>query len=51
MTSGIGLNNVNERLRVLYGSDDRLSLSGEPGKGARARVMIPLAVTPRRMAS
>jgi two-component system LytT family sensor kinase len=51
MTSGIGLHNVHERLRVLYGSDDRLSLSGEPGKGALARVMIPLALTPRRMAS
>jgi two-component system, LytTR family, sensor kinase len=51
MTSGIGLHNVHERLRVLYGSDDRLSLSGEPGKGALARVVIPLAVTPRRMAS
>jgi two-component system LytT family sensor kinase len=50
-TSGIGLHNVNERLRVLYGAEDRLSLSGEPGKGARARVTIPLAVTPRRMAS
>jgi two-component system, LytTR family, sensor kinase len=51
LTSGIGLSNVKERLRVLYGEDDRLSLSGEPGKGALARVVIPLSVTPRRMAS
>lgn len=51
MTSGIGLSNVNERLRVLYGDHDRLSLTGAPGKGARARVVIPLTVTPRRMAS
>jgi two-component system LytT family sensor kinase len=50
-TSGIGLSNVNERLRVLYGSGDRLSLSGDAGKGALARVVIPLSVTPRRMAS
>ena len=51
LTSGIGLSNVKERLRVLYGEDDRLSLSGEPGKGALARVVIPLSVAPRRMAS
>ena len=51
MNSGIGLNNVNERLRVLYGADHRLSLSGAPGKGALARVAIPLTAPPRRMAS
>jgi two-component system LytT family sensor kinase len=50
-SSGIGLSNVNERLRVLYGSDDRLSLTGDAGKGALARVVIPLGVTPQRMAS
>jgi two-component system, LytTR family, sensor kinase len=44
MTSGIGLSNVSERLRVL-------SLTGSPGKGALARLAIPLTVTPRRMAS
>jgi two-component system LytT family sensor kinase len=51
MTSGIGLNNVNERLRVLYGAEHRLSLSGAPGKGALARVVIPLVAPVRRMAS
>jgi len=51
MSSGIGLSNVNERLRVLYGDDNRLTLSGAPGTGALARVVIPPTVAPRRMAS
>ena len=34
MASGIGLANVRERLRVIYGDDDQLTLTGEPGKGA-----------------
>jgi two-component system LytT family sensor kinase len=42
MSSGIGLANVNERLRVLYGNAGRLTLTGSPGKGALARVEIPL---------
>ena len=42
MTSGIGLSNVNERLRVLYGTTGRLVLTGSPGRGACARVEIPL---------
>jgi len=41
LTSGIGLSNVNERLRVLYGTSGRLVLTGSPGKGACARVEIP----------
>ena len=51
MSNGIGLNNVKERLMVLYGDGDRFSLTGAPGHGARARVVIPLTVTARRMAS
>jgi len=42
LTSGIGLSNVNERLRVLYGATGRLVLTGSPGRGACARVEIPL---------
>lgn len=41
LSSGIGLSNVNERLRVLYGASGRLNLIGSPGKGAVARVEIP----------
>jgi len=49
MSSGIGLSNVHERLRVLYGATGRLSLSGSPGKGACAHVEIPLDVIVERI--
>ena len=49
MSSGIGLNNVNERLRVLYGATGRFSLVGAPGKGARARLEIPLVFAAERI--
>ncbi len=51
MSSGIGLSNVNERLRVLYGVMGRLTLTGSPGRGARARVEIPAVAAARQMAS
>jgi two-component system LytT family sensor kinase len=51
MSNGIGLSNVKERLMVLYGEADRFSLTGAPGQGALARVVIPLTANPRRMAS
>jgi two-component system LytT family sensor kinase len=44
LSSGIGLSNVNERMRVLYGAQGRFALVGSPGKGAVARVEIPLAL-------
>ncbi len=44
MSSGIGLTNVRERLRVIYGATGRVALTGEPGRGARARLEIPLLV-------
>lgn len=40
-SSGIGLRNAGERLRQLYGSDQRLVLSQRPEGGARATVEIP----------
>ena len=39
--SGIGISNVRERLRVLYGADFSLSIESEPGKGTSTRVEIP----------
>jgi sensor histidine kinase YesM len=36
MSSGIGLANVRERLRVIYGATYQLKLTSEPGKGRRA---------------
>ena len=48
LSSGIGLSNVNERLRVLYGATDRLVLTGSPGHGACARIEIPLDLVAQR---
>ena len=41
MSSGIGLSNVRERLRVIYGTTYQLKLSSEPGKGTLARIEVP----------
>lgn len=41
MSSGIGLANVRERLRVIYGAACQLKLASEPGKGTSARIEIP----------
>ena len=41
MASGIGLANVRERLRVIYGATSQLVLTSEPGKGTRVRLDIP----------
>ena len=38
---GIGLSNVNERLRTIYGASYRLKLTSAPGQGTCARVEIP----------
>src|SRR5687768_16505911 len=42
MSSGIGLSNVYERLRVIYGASGRLVLRGSPGKGAVAHLEMPI---------
>jgi two-component system LytT family sensor kinase len=44
MSSGIGLSNVHERLRVIYGATGKVALTGAPGKGACVRLEIPLFV-------
>ena len=41
MASGIGLANVRERLRVIYGAAYQLTLMSEPGKGTIARIEVP----------
>lgn len=38
---GIGLRNVNERLRVIYGSEFQMTLEHVPGDGTVARIRIP----------
>jgi signal transduction histidine kinase len=39
---GVGLGNVRERLRALYGESARLDLSGRPGGGTVATIEVPL---------
>jgi len=41
MASGIGLANVRERLRVIYGATYQLTLQSQPGAGTRARIEVP----------
>jgi two-component system LytT family sensor kinase len=38
---GIGLSNVHERLRVIYGEAYGLKLTSAPGRGTSARIEIP----------
>src|SRR5246500_5179506 len=38
---GIGLRNVRERLRVLYGTDFRLEIQSRPGEGTIIRIEVP----------
>ena len=45
--SGIGLKNVDERLRVIYGANYHLKLNSAPGEGTRARIEIPELALPR----
>jgi two-component system LytT family sensor kinase len=45
MSTGIGLANVRERLRVIYGATYQLRLTSEPGKGTLARIEVPELAT------
>jgi len=42
---GIGLSNVRERLRVLYGADFHLSIESKPGEGTVIRIDVPEVVS------
>ncbi|MBI4476288.1 MAG: histidine kinase [Acidobacteria bacterium] len=44
--TGIGLANVTERLRVIYGTNYHLKLTSEPGRGTCVRIEIPEFATP-----
>jgi len=46
--TGIGLRNVNERLRVIYGEGYQLRLHSVPGQGTLARIEIPEIVAAER---
>jgi two-component system, LytTR family, sensor kinase len=38
---GIGVSNVNERLKVLFGADYRLWIDSKPGQGTRIEIEVP----------
>ena len=46
---GIGLSNVNERLRTIYGANYHLKLTSVPGHGTCASVEIPELLVPERV--
>jgi len=49
LTAGIGLSNVDERLRVTYGENYRLKLSSRVGEGTCARIEIPEMTVPEKL--
>ncbi len=48
VTSGIGLSNVAERLRVIYGVQGRLAMTSVPDQGTTVRLEIPDLLLPDR---
>jgi two-component system, LytTR family, sensor kinase len=49
LTAGIGLSNVNERLRVTYGDNHQLTLTSVADQGTCARIEIPLHAAVERI--
>ena len=41
---GIGISNVHERLKVLYGGDFRMEISSREGEGTRIAIDVPEVV-------
>jgi two-component system LytT family sensor kinase len=41
LNQGIGVTNVNERLKVLFGNDYRMWIDSQPGHGARIEIEMP----------
>jgi two-component system, LytTR family, sensor kinase len=46
--SGIGMSNVNERLRVVFGDEFSLKVESEPGKGTLVSIEIPELVVSQK---
>jgi sensor histidine kinase YesM len=38
---GIGVSNVNERLKVLFGNEYRMWIDSQPGRGTRIEIEVP----------
>ena len=49
LRSGIGLSNVNERLRTVYGASCTLTLTSQPGRGTSVSMDIPDLIVPERI--
>jgi two-component system LytT family sensor kinase len=49
MASGIGLANVRERLRVIYGATYQLKMTSEPGRGTCAHIEVPELTQPEQI--
>jgi len=41
LEQGIGVSNVNERLKVLFGTSYRMWIDSKPGQGTRIEIEIP----------
>ncbi len=41
LDQGIGVSNVNERLKVLFGNDYRMYIDSQPGRGTRIEIEVP----------
>jgi two-component system LytT family sensor kinase len=50
LDSGIGISNVRERLKVLYGQEFVFDVTSQVGKGTSIRFEIPELVTPEKAA-
>lgn len=51
LEQGIGVSNVNERLKVLFGTDYRMFIDSKPGAGTRIEIQLPELHTPGARAS
>jgi len=51
LESGIGISNVHERLKVLYGQDSSMKIKSQAGKGTAIRIEIPELITARQPVS
>ena len=46
--SGVGLSNVHERLKILFGEDNGLTIESEPGNGTAVWLRVPLVLEDER---
>jgi two-component system, LytTR family, sensor kinase len=50
-TEGIGMHNVAERLRVLYGANAHMTMQSSPGVGTRISIELPLLQTDKEFSA